>query len=114
MLQRTSSGLAFAAALLALITAVAPCSVSAEFYKWTDEDGQRRISNIPPQGVREDGTVVDTYHPYSIIGQHARMREKLEDQALAIEYAEAEAAEKKSSSGSLLPFSLDFLDGFSD
>ncbi len=90
---------------------IAAFPTSAEFYSWVDEAGQTRISNIPPQGIREDGSVVDTYHPYSIVAQHARMREKLKQQAASIERAEAEVAARKDSGGKLLPFSLDFLKG---
>ncbi len=93
---------------------IAAFPASAEFYSWVDEAGQTRISNIPPQGIREDGSVVDTYHPYSIIAQHARMREKLKQQAMSIERAEAESAARKDPVGKLLPFSLDFLKGLGE
>ena len=53
--------------------------------------------------------MVDTYHPYSIIAQHARMREKLKQQAVSIERAEAVSAARKDPVGKLLPFSLDLL-----
>ena len=102
----------FVAAIVAMVALAVPRSVPAEFYQWTDEEGQRRISNIPPQGVNSDGTVLDTYHPYSIVAQHARMREQLEQQAMDIAHAEAEAATKSNPGSSLVPFSFDILDGF--
>ena len=86
---------------------IAAFPISAEFYSWVDEAGQTRISNIPPLGIREDGSVVDPYHPYSIIAQHTRMREKLKQQAVSIERAEAVSAVRKDPVGKLLPFSLD-------
>ncbi len=101
-------------ATMAAAIMIAAFPTSAEFYSWVDEAGQTRISNIPPQGIREDGSVVDTYHPYSIIAQHARMREKLKQQAMSIERAEAESAARKDPVGKLLPFSLDFLKGLGE
>ncbi len=98
------------AATLATVATVVPRSVHGEFYKWTDETGQARISNIPPKGIREDGTILDTYHPNSIMAQHARMRKQLEQQAVDIEHAEAAA--KNDRRGGLAPFPLDILDGF--
>ena len=86
-----------------MVAIAVPRPVPAEFYQWTDEEGQRRISNIPPNGVREDGTIV---------AQHARMREQLEHQAMDIEHAEAEAATKNDPGSRRMPFSLDILDGF--
>ena len=112
MLVRISFRPGFLAAIVAMVAIAVPRPVPAEFYQWTDEEGQRRISNIPPNGVREDGTIVDTYHPYSIVAQHARMREQLEHQAMDIEHAEAEAATKNDPGSRRMPFSLDILDGF--
>jgi hypothetical protein len=110
MVVRIPCGRVFAGVVLVLLSAAIPRSAVAEFYKWTDEKGQSRISNIPPQGVRDDGTVVDTYHPNSIVAQHARMLEHLKEQAMTIEHGEAEAANKPG--GGFSPFSLDILDGF--
>ncbi len=56
----------------------------AEFYRWTDANGQLRISNIPPQGVASDGSVAPSYNPSSIAAQQTalRVRLKARDEAL--------------------------------
>ena len=63
----------------------APLCARAEFYRWTDARGQLRISNIPPQGVAIDGSLVPRYNPLSIESQQATLRARLKarDEALA-------------------------------
>jgi hypothetical protein len=100
-------------AMTTMLIGTAPIVAVAEFYAWTDENGNRRISNIPPQGVNAAGQVEQNYHPYSVPAQHARMREKLERQADFI--AAKEAAANQSVEGSdVLPFSLDLFRQFKD
>lgn len=50
----------------------------AEFYRWIDTRGQVRISNIPPQGVASDGSVIARYNPSAIAAQQAALRKRLQ------------------------------------
>lgn len=59
----------------------------AEFYRWTDTSGQLRISNIPPQGVANDGSVAPSYNPSSIPAQQAALRARLKARDAALQAA---------------------------
>lgn len=98
-----------AAALLCVVWLAVPAIARAEFYRWTDANGGARVSNVPPAGVRTDGSVERAYHPWSVAGQHARMRERLARQSEIIEAQQAAAAKAAAADG-LLPFSFDFSD----
>lgn len=65
-------------ALLAGLAMLACADAQAGFYRWTDASGQLRVSNIPPQGVAADGSVLPRYNPLSIAAQQARLRQRLE------------------------------------
>ncbi|MGE0482756.1 MAG: DUF4124 domain-containing protein [Gammaproteobacteria bacterium] len=70
--------------LLASLLCLVSLSAQAEFYRWTDAEGHARVSNVPPAGVRADGSLARNHHPYSIPAQHARMRERLAREADAL------------------------------
>ena len=72
----------------------APLAAQAEFYRWVDAHGQVRISNIPPQGVASDGSVIARYNPSSIAAQQRQLRARLKarDATLAIDAAAAQSA----------------------
>lgn len=98
-------------AALALVSLVVVSSgASAEFHAWTDAAGQRRISNLPPEGVRGDGGVRDGYHPLSVRAQHARLRARLAQQGAEIAAADAAAADVTRPAGAVEPFTLDLFD----
>lgn len=63
--------------LLAILFALPASFSNAEFHVWTDADGRRRISNLPPSQVAGDGRVRERFHPYGIAAQRARLREEL-------------------------------------
>lgn len=100
-------------AMTTMLIGTAPITAVAEFYAWTDENGNRRVSNIPPRGVDAAGQVVQNYHPYSVPAQHARMRAELGRQADVIAAQEA-AAKHSVEGGDLLPFSLDLFRQFKE
>lgn len=86
------------ALILCVVTVAALAAghdVRAEFYRWTDAHGQRRISNIPPRGVAADGSVLPHFNPASIAAQQAALRARLKarDQALQAASAAQSAAE---------------------
>ncbi|MEQ8662288.1 MAG: DUF4124 domain-containing protein, partial [Gammaproteobacteria bacterium] len=68
-----------AACLLALALLVGgPGGAAAPaFHRWVDADGRPRVSNVPPPGVRTDGTLRPAWHPNSIAVQHRRLRDDL-------------------------------------
>jgi hypothetical protein len=49
----------------------------AEFYIWHDARGQPRVSNIPPSGMRDDGSIRSDFNPLSIAAQQAALRSRL-------------------------------------
>ena len=53
-------------------------AAQAEFNSWTDDAGQRRISNLPRAAIEPAGGIARGAHPYSIEGQHARLRIQIE------------------------------------
>lgn len=53
----------------------------AKFYTWIDGEGRKRVSDIPPLGVRNDGTIVEDHYPFSAAAQHRRLRDRLRRQA---------------------------------
>ncbi|MEX2482852.1 MAG: hypothetical protein WD928_18500 [Gammaproteobacteria bacterium] len=63
--------------LLAILLAAPAALVSAEFHVWSDAEGRRRVSNLPPSQVAPDGTVRERFHPYGIAAQRARLRAEL-------------------------------------
>lgn len=70
--------------LAALVACCAGPGAGAEFYRWTDSDGAVRISNVAPPGVRADGSLRAGHHPYSLAAQHARLRARLEREAVTL------------------------------
>jgi Domain of unknown function (DUF4124) len=74
---RSSSGSIALTAVSCLLLLAYPLSSSADFYRWIDAQGNRRISNIPPTGIRADGKVVPEKHPNSLAAQQARLRAKV-------------------------------------
>ena len=64
--------------LISGLAMLAGADAQAGFYRWTDAGGQLRVSNIPPQGVAADGSVLPRYNPLSIAAQQARLRLRLE------------------------------------
>jgi len=88
---------ALARRLCCAATLLAPLAVHAEFYRWVDAHGQVRISNIPPQGVAGDGSVVPRYNPSSIAAQQRQLRARLQarDEALAADAAADQSADER-------------------
>lgn len=80
--------------LLAVVALLCAQSTSAEFYRWTDAHGRVRVSNVPPRGVRDDGSLAPGFNPLSIQAQHAALRARLaaRDAELAAVAAQSEAA----------------------
>lgn len=80
--------------LLAVVALLCAQATPAEFYRWTDAHGRVRVSNVPPRGVREDGSLAPGFHPLSIQAQHAALRARLaaRDAELAAAAAQSEAA----------------------
>ena len=80
--------------LLAAIALLCAQATSAEFYRWTDAHGRVRVSNVPPAGVRDDGSLAPGFNPLSIQAQHASLRARLaaRDAELAAAAAQSEAA----------------------
>ena len=68
-----------AATWLALFatTGLASSALRAEFYTWTDRNGQPRVSNIPPHGLGADGHIEGRFNPLSIEAQQAALRRRL-------------------------------------
>ena len=75
MILSSLRGLALAAVPCLWMLSYPPSS-SADFYRWIDAEGNRRISNIPPTGIRTDGRVTPQDHPNSLAAQQARLRAK--------------------------------------
>lgn len=63
------------------------CAAHAEFYRWIDSSGQARVSNIPPQGVRSDGSVSPAFNPSAIAVQQAALRARLQARDTALQAA---------------------------
>ena len=57
---------------------------ATELHTWTDAQGHRNISTIPPQGFAADGSLRRHYDPNSIQFQHHQMRKALQKQATEI------------------------------
>lgn len=75
-----------------LVAAVVAGPAQAEFYRWVDASGRTRVSNVPPAGVRADGSIAPRFNPNSIAAQHARMRERLAREESARRAAQDEDA----------------------
>ncbi len=75
--------------VLLAIALATPATARAEFYTWHDARGQPRVSNIPPRGVRADGSIDARFNPLSITAQQAALRDRLKarDRQLATERA---------------------------
>jgi hypothetical protein len=86
-----------------LVTVCCARTAVAEFHLWVDADGQRRISNIAPHGIMNDGGVRKSFHPNSVVAQHARMRVILERQGAALAAAQAAMSPKTGSATGLYP-----------
>lgn len=69
---------------------------AAEIHVWTDRDGHRNVSNIPPHGFDKSGKLRRQYDPNSIQFQHFQMRRALEGQA---ERLALEASQENPSTG---------------
>ncbi len=80
--------------LLAVVALLCAPAALAEFYRWTDAQGRVRVSNVPPRGVRDDGSLAPGFSPHSIQAQHAALRARLaaRDAELAAAAAQSEAA----------------------
>ena len=74
-----------AVAAVVCVCLLAPRAPQAEFYQWTDERGQARISNLPPRSVRADGSIDPEHHAGSLAGQQAALRARFQqrDEELA-------------------------------
>lgn len=63
--------------VLLATTLLVSAELRAEFYTWTDRNGQPRVSNIPPRGVGADGRIEGRFNPLSIEAQQAALRRRL-------------------------------------
>ena len=66
------------ARLLGVAVLLYASGAAAEFYRWTDAHGRVRVSNIPPRGVRADGSIAPGFNPLSVEAQRAALRARLE------------------------------------
>ena len=84
-------------ALLAVVfTVCGGGNVSAHntaLHTWTDAQGHKNISTIPPQGFTTDGRLRRQYDPNSIQFQHHEMRKALRQQAAEIAAANERVGE---------------------
>ncbi|MGE0860240.1 MAG: DUF4124 domain-containing protein [Gammaproteobacteria bacterium] len=82
--------------LLGVVALLCAAPTPAEFYRWTDAHGRVRVSNVPPRGVRADGSLAPGFNPLSIQAQHAALRARLA--ARDAELAAAAAAQSEAAS----------------
>ncbi len=87
---------------IALLTAVATLCSSANvlahntaLHTWTDQQGHKNVSTIPPQGFTPDGRLRRQYDPNSIQFQHHEMRKALRQQAAEIAAAKESVGESQ-------------------
>ena len=59
--------------------------VAADIHVWTDQEGHRNISTVPPQGFNRQGKLRRQYDPNSILFQHHEMQRALKAQALSLQ-----------------------------
>ena len=68
--------------------------LAAEFHVFTDPQGQRRISNIPPQGIGQNGEIRRGYDPRQLPAQQRRLVEQLRAEDARLERLERERTER--------------------
>ena len=64
-----------------------------ELHVWTDQEGHRNISTIPPEGFDRRGRLRKQYDPNSIQFQHRQMLHALETQAMRLELEQVKDSE---------------------
>ena len=82
--------------LLCALLALRSVGARAEFYRWTDAQGQARISNVAPRGVLPDGSIAPDYHPGSIAAQRTGLRARLRQRDQELARAAAQEAANQS------------------
>lgn len=75
--------------VLFAIALATPAILRAEFYTWQDARGQPRVSNIPPHGVRADGSIDTRFNPLSVAAQQAALRSRLKSRDAQLAAARA-------------------------
>ena len=64
-----------------------------DLHVWTDQEGHRNISTIPPEGFDKRGRLRKQYDPNSIQFQHHQMLRALEIQAKRLELEQGKESE---------------------
>ena len=72
-------------AMLIVVTMQGENLSAEDLHVWTDQDGRRNISTIPPEGFDKRGRLRKQYDPNSIQFQHHQMLRALEIQAKRLE-----------------------------
>ena len=80
-------------AMLIVVTMQGENLSAEDLHVWTDQEGRRNISTIPPEGFDKRGRLRKQYDPNSIQFQHYQMLRSLETQARKLQLEQGKESE---------------------
>ena len=80
-------------AMLIVVTMQGENLSAEDLHVWTDQEGRRNISTIPPEGFDKRGRLRKQYDPNSIRFQHYQMLRSLETQARKLQLEQGKESE---------------------